>query len=321
MRSRVPVFVAAAAAVILSMPLLSAVERAPYSAIVVFGTSLSDSGNAFALRGGTATPHDYGLDPLLIPGVPFARGGHHFSDGATWIEQFARSIGLAGSVRPAYASESPKATNYAVGSARAYDDGRNVNLGDQVDAFLADVNGVAPSDALYVIEMGSSDIRDAIVAFQTGGPTAAQAILQQAIMSIAANIQRLQTAGAQQFLVWLPPDVGLTPALRTLAQINPQVGALATFLTTTFNSTLRSTLTTLYPGLDVTYLDAYALLNRIVANRSAYGLSDVTTPCVSPNAAPYFCQEADEFLFWDGIHPTRAAHTIAAQEAARVLSR
>ena len=320
MKTRMSTCLAVAAWLALGMPAASAIERAPYSGIVVFGTSLSDSGNAFALRGGASTPHDYDLDPLLIPGVPYTRGGHHFSNGATWIEQFANSIGLAGSVRPAFAPSSSKPTNYAVGSARAYDDGINVNLGEQVDAFLADVNGVAPPDALYVIEMGSSDIRDAIVAFQTGGATAAQAILEQAIMSIAQNLNRLQAAGAQQFLVWLPPDVGLTPALRTLAQINPQLTALATFLTTTFNSTLRSTLTALYPGLDVTYLDAYALLNSIMTDPSGYGLTNVRSACVMPNVAPFVCQAPDEYLFWDGIHPSRAAHGIAAQEAARVLA-
>jgi len=170
MLCRTVTFVAAVAALASSMPHLAASERRPYSGIVVFGTSLSDSGNAFALRGGANTPPDYLVDPLLIPSAPYARGGHHFSNGATWIEQFARSLGLAGSVRPAFASSSPRATNYAVGAARAYDDGINVNLADQVNTFLADVDGVAPSDALYVIEMGSNDIRDAIVAFQTGGP-------------------------------------------------------------------------------------------------------------------------------------------------------
>ena len=320
MTRRVPVFLAAAAAIALGMPPLSAVERAPYSGIVVFGTSLSDSGNAFALRGGTATPHDYDLDPLLIPGVPYTRGGHHFSNGATWIEQFARSIGLAGSVRPAYGSASPKATNYAVGSARAHDDGININLTDQVDAFLTAVGGEASADALYVIEMGSNDIRDAIVAFQTGGPAAAQGVITDAITSIVANIGRLQAAGAQHFLVWLPPNVALTPALRTLAQVNPQVAQLATFLTTSFNSTLQNTLSALYPALDVTYLNAYALLNSITLDPSGYGLSNVTSACVRPNVAPYFCQNADEYLFWDGIHPSRAAHAIAAQEATRVLA-
>ena len=76
--------------------------QGPFASIVAFGASLSDSGNAFALRGGTNTPPDYLLDPLLVPSAPYARGGHHFSNGATWIEQFARSQGLAGSVRPAY---------------------------------------------------------------------------------------------------------------------------------------------------------------------------------------------------------------------------
>ena len=130
----------------------SAGEPRQDSSVVVFGTSLSDSGNAFALRGGTNTPPDYDLNPLLIPNAPYTRGGHHFSDGATWVEQFARSLGLAGTVRPAYGSNSPTATNYAVGAARACDapGDDNVNLADQVAAFLADTGGVAPSDALYV---------------------------------------------------------------------------------------------------------------------------------------------------------------------------
>src|SRR6187200_3707699 len=96
-----------------AVPTLSAQQDAPYSGIVVFGQSLSDPGNAFALRGGTNTPPDYLLDPLLVPGAPYARGGHHFSNGATWVEQFARSLGLAGSVRPAYQSTSAVATNFA----------------------------------------------------------------------------------------------------------------------------------------------------------------------------------------------------------------
>ena len=70
------------------------------------------------------------MNPLLIPTAPCARGGHHFSDGATWLEQLVRSLGLADFVRPAFASGSAKATNYAVGAARAYDDGQSLNLAD-----------------------------------------------------------------------------------------------------------------------------------------------------------------------------------------------
>jgi len=50
-------------------------------------------------------------------------------------------------------------------------------------------------------------------------------------------------------------------------------------------------------------------------------LTNVTTPCITPRVAPFTCQQPDEFLFWDGIHPTGAAHAILAQEAGRVLTR
>ena len=135
--------------------------RVPFDRIVAFGASLSDPGNAFALRGGANTPPDYLLDPLLVPSAPYARGGHHFSNGATWVEQFARSTGLAGTVRPAFEGESG-ATNFAVGGARAYEDGINVNLSAQVEAFLQQAGHTASPDALYAIEMGGNDIRDAL---------------------------------------------------------------------------------------------------------------------------------------------------------------
>src|SRR5689334_823130 len=169
-----------------------ATAQSPVSEIVVFGTSLSDPGNAFALNGAAATPHDFAMNPLLIPTAPYAKGGHHFSNGATWIEQYARTVGLAGSVRAALADSS--ATNFAVGGARAYDDGINFNLSRQVTTFLERREGVASSQALYVIEMGANDIRDSFQVYATGGNGGP--IMGQALGSIAANVQRLYIAGA-----------------------------------------------------------------------------------------------------------------------------
>ena len=329
MRLRFPMFVVAT--LTLATAALSASERAPYSGVVVFGTSLSDSGNAFALRGGTNTPPDYELNPLLIPSVPYARGGHHFTNGQTWVEQFARALRLAGSTQPAYRSESSTATNYAVGGARACDtmSPNSVDLAEQVEAYLTAAGGAASSNALFVVEMGANDVRDAIVialgvlqrggslnqAVQTALPT-----LQCAQQAIQTQITLLSQAGAANFLVWTVPDPGLTPAIRSLG---PGAMQVAAYLTTTFNNQmLLPTVQGLEPalGIDIAILDAFTLLHQMNAAPANFGLTNTTAACVMPNDEPYFCQAADEYLFWDGIHPTRAAHAIVAQEAARVLN-
>lgn len=293
-----------------------AAAQSRFTGIVVFGTSLSDSGNALALNGSASTPPDYLLNPLLIPSAPYARGGHHFSNGATWIEQYARSLGVGGSVRPAFGGSSSQHTNFAVGAARAYNDGINFNLTRQVDAFLERSGGDADAQALYVIEMGSNDIRDAFQIYAVGGNGGP--ILGGALASIAANIQRLYAAGARQFLVWSAPNVALTPAIRTLGA---GAGALATMLTQSFNAGLSQTLWQLsaLPGVSFARLDVYQTLANIVANPAAFGLTNVTTACVTPGVAPFFCQNADEYLFWDGIHPTKVGHAILAEQAAIVL--
>jgi phospholipase/lecithinase/hemolysin len=309
------------AAAVLAVAVLTVptAAQAPFDRIVVFGASLSDSGNAFALRGGTNTPPDYQLDPLLVPSAPYARGGHHFSNGATWVEQFARSRGLAGSVRPALLSADPNATNYAVAAARAHEDGQNFNLAAQVDAFLHQFGGAAPGDALYVFEIGGNDIRDAIVVFGSGG---AGPILTEANTAILAAVTKLHGAGARKFLVWSAPNVGLTPALQRLDQINPGAAFLATSLSQAFNAGLDGVVAYLsgLDGINIRRLDAYGLITRIVADGEAFGLANVTAACITPNVAPYTCENPDDFLFWDGIHPTKAAHAIIAQEAASVLA-
>ena len=304
-------------ALVLAAPAWAAAQSR-FTGIVVFGTSLSDPGNAFALVGEAGTPPDFMLNPLLIPSAPYASGGHHFSNGATWVEQYARSVGLGDSVRPALATADPSVTNFAVGAARAYDDGVNFNLTRQVDTYLLRSGGVASSQALYVIEMGGNDIRDAFQIYATGGNGGV--VLAQALGAIAANIQRLYLAGAREFLVWAAPNIALTPAIRSLP---PAAQGLASLVTKAFNDNLAGLLAQLsagLPGVNLARLDAYQLLNAIVeADPPPAGLTNVTTACVTPNVPPFNCKPADEYLFWDGIHPTKVGHAIIAQEAAAVL--
>ena len=125
------------------------------------------------------------------------------------------------------------ARNFAVGGARAREDGINVNLPAQVAAYLEQTGGTASPDALYVIAIGSNDVRDALVAFSRGQN--GSIILGAALSSIAQSMTALAAAGARTFLVWNAPDIGLTPALR---MAGPAAAQLGTTLSRAFNGQL-----------------------------------------------------------------------------------
>jgi phospholipase/lecithinase/hemolysin len=283
-----------------------------YSGIVVFGTSLSDPGNVFALTGEQSTPPYNMLDPLIIPSAPYAKGGHHFSNGATWIEQLARSLGLSAYAHPAFKGGNSKAANYAIGGARARTIADSASLSAEVNTFLQDSGNAAPADALYVIEFGGNDIRDALA---SGDPL----ILNSALAAIASNIQLLYNAGARNFFVWNAPNLKLTPAVQMLG---PTAGIYAEIFSQGFNAGLSSVLSGLasLPGITIISFDAYGILDSLVSDPDSFGLSVVDAACVKPNDPPFECKAPDDFLFWDGIHPTKAVHAILAQNAALVLA-
>lgn len=292
----------------------------PFDRIVVFGTSLSDPGNAYAFSGCNISAPTYDMAPedLLVPEAdcPYARGGNRFSNGPTWIEDLGRVLGVSRSVRPALAGSSNGASNYAIGGATAAPLSRH-HLAIQVDAFLRDFRGRAPADALYVIEMGSNDVRAAL---QTGNP----AIIEQAIGSIAWHIQVLYGAGAKRFLVWNVPNLATTPAVRMLAASAPHLPVLASAYGASvgFRNGLDEALSMLraaLPDIEVVRFDAFVEVNQIVARPEAYGLRDAEAACIMPGVAPFQCRFPDRHLFWDGIHPTRAGHAVAALLAGKAL--
>lgn len=297
-----------------------AAAQTAFASIVVFGTSLSDPGNAFALTGQESTPPYATLDGLLVPSAAYSTGGHHFSNGATWIEQLALMPGIAGSALPAFRGSSSSASNYAVGGARARNDGINVNLPDQVKAFMHDTGGTASPDALYVIEFGGNDVRDALAAFTVGADSGA--IITTALTAMNDNIMALYAAGARKFLILNSPDLRLVPAVRILDSLFPGAGHVAEYFSLLYNEGLDTLVAgeSALPGMQIARLDLYQKLNELTANPSSYGLREATIACVTPNLPPFKCDKPDDFLFWDGIHPTKVVHAILAKEAASVLT-
>jgi len=257
-----------------------------YSNVYVFGDSLSDSGNAFAVTGG-------------FPSAPYWDG--RFSNGPTYVENLAQMLHF--SATPSL----PGGTNYAFGGATA-SLGSSIgplptNLGAQVASFRA-LAGPADQNALYVVWAGVNDLR--------GNPSTAG--IASAQSGIATAVTDLYAEGARKFLLMNLPNLGLTPEA-THASNN--VGAA--FLSATYNSLfdiavdgLRSNFT----DVTIFMLDTYALLNAVVATPSAYQLQNVTDDCLLAGSA---CNP-DKYLFWDEIHPTAAGHRILANAAYNVIA-
>lgn len=310
----------------------SLAQQQQFDRIVVFGTSLSDSGNAFVLLSdpwafgfgeecdmGTPAnvpPYD-ALDELLIPDGSYARGGHHISNGDTWIEQFARGKGLSGDTRPALRNPGKKASNYAVGGARAADYSCRFNLGNQLSAYLEDFPETS-EETLIVIEMGSNDVRDALVV-----PFQSDQIIASALENIETAIYTLYDRGAREFLLMNVPAIGETPAVKKLDANISGIAIFANSLAGNFNFELNKLifyLNSSLSGIDVRILDIYALLNEIISDPASYGIVNINDACVTPNVPPFTCKKPDTYMFWDGIHPTKIVHDIVAQEAAEVLN-
>ena len=291
----------------------SARADSPHQRFVVFGDSLSDAGNAFALlRKLEKPPFDN-----LIPDAPYARGAAHFSNGITWIEQLSLRERAVPSAGPALFL--PKVfSNYAIGGARARAPGPT-DLAAQVRAFLDDYDGNGPRRALYVMWIGGNDVRDALQDFIPATPVGSQFILQQAVFSIRDNLIALYGAGARRFLVLNAPDIGLVPAVR---QLGPAAQAAARYLSSEFNAGLEQMLQGLESGLgvEIVRLDIFSILNEVVAAPAASGLANATEPCIRLNVtAGAFCDQPRKYLFWDGIHPTATGHAIIANRANAAL--
>jgi outer membrane lipase/esterase len=314
--NRQPTIVALLIMALLLPALAGAME---FQRIVVFGTSISDPGNAFALTGQAIKPPHEELDVFLTPPSPYVIGGHHFSNGATWIEQFARRIGRNQDVEPAFDASKDMALNYAVGGARARSDGINLNLPDQVATFLSDMGYAAPSDALYVIDMGANDVRDALA---SGSEQQAGIILGDALNSIGAQLGALYHFGARKFLILNVPNLGLLPSIQILDTLFPGAAAFGDLLSQGFNFHLDFVVDAVAaaPGVEIARLDVYGKLNEIIANPKSFGLTEAVAACLSSDLHSSTCKNPERHFFWDGVHPTKAGHEVFAREAANVLA-
>lgn len=293
-------------------------EADAYSAIYVFGDSLSDGGNAaVAVLSNPSvdfqsTQFIVGVDDDLVPSAPYLLGDPflaRFSNGPVWVEQLAQREAI--SLSPSLLG----GTNFAFGGANTGPLPHVLpngvpTLRNQVDQLLSSTGGVVDPDALYVILGGGNDVLDAL---RLADPHERLQVLQASAANVRRIVKDLDQAGADHFLLGLVPNVGLTPQLRLagLGERATTLSAVANFLYARELSRFRYRARN-----DLRVLNTFKLVSKILRYPLPFGFTNVTDPCIS-FAPP--CAQPDGYAFWDGVHPTARVHEVVADAAQKVL--
>lgn len=288
----------------------------PFSQIVVFGDSYSDTGN---LRARVIAKTGGSVD---FPSHSFNYStGRYTNDDATtpssasyaglWHEQLATFLNL-----PAATYSLGGGTDYAFGGATTKDGTAEVvvlstpsgdvtvtidHIGKQLDDYLA-THAVDPN-ALYVLWGGINDL----LQDNSGASVTATAA------RVAALFGRLAQAGARFIMVPNLPAIGGAPAFPGASDQAKALNAAIANYRSALSASLASTQATLasqgftpalYP------VDVWKETIRFYSDPGMFGFTDTSASAQGNSAA-----NPDHFFYWDGLHPTTAGHHWIAKAA------
>jgi phospholipase/lecithinase/hemolysin len=291
----------------------SLVSATPLNKMVVFGDSLSDTGNFYKHMDGQ------------YPAYPYFNG--RFTDGPVWIELVAEKLQAT-------------IVNYAFGGAgvvpRDNDEESAIHhLHQEVSEYLEDTNDVVDENSLYVIWIGANNY----LAMPEDKRTAIGVVVD----GIEYDMRILIDKGAKHFLIANLPDLGVTP-LAYEYEKNSHMSSL----TVEHNVMLQGLLNELhsvYPEVEINLLNVGEMFSEVMQyperfdinaetiNESCFdkfpaqdgsleASSSALSPAVSLLTSKGGYGSGDEgqtsnpcegYLFFDMVHPTATAHRHLAE--------
>lgn len=284
------------------------IGRRHYDQIVIFGDSLSDTGNLFNILQGQ------------FPPPPYFQG--RFSNGPIWVDQFVPKLGL----------HPNQVLNFSVGGATTGEGniasllaGTNLptlpGLLTEIDQYRTGLGQhSANPNALHVVFAGGNDflalppdLLQGVAAGNLQSFIGLFGAVLQSVKNVATAITELADLGATTIAVANLPNLGRTPFF-----IQQGVREIAAAFTIGFNVVLEQTLIQLERSLhiDIAQVDLYSLGEAIAQRPQEFGFTDLTNPLIQQvNPA-----HPEGFFYWDGLHPTTQGHRLIAGEFERALS-
>lgn len=269
--------------------------------LVVFGDSLSDTGNFY----------EY-MNKQLPQSPPYYKG--HFCNGPVWAEYLLDS----------YYKENASAhlLNYAFGGAGVSEEDEDVlfTFKRELDIYLTTHQGKADDNSLYVVWIGANNY--------LGIPDDMTTAVNEVSDGIDKGLQRLIKAGAKHILLINAPNLGTTPfangfdakeQLDAVSKLHNQM-IFEKYLSARQNQ----------PEIDWLFYDVNARLDEVLVNPLPYGITNVADTCYDSLVEKATKNSAIEvaslvrthnessnckgYLFFDPVHPTTVAHKVIGED-------
>ncbi|KAK4417459.1 GDSL esterase/lipase [Sesamum alatum] len=320
---------------------LEATAEPQFTAMYVFGDSLSDPGNNIYFND-TLTKANYW--PYGIDSDIGATG--RFSNGRILVDFIGEFLGFP--LIPSYADTVAKGAdvllgvNYASAGAGILEEtghhfGHVIPLGQQLSNFKTTLNQLSNqmqeeelsnylAKALVFVDMGANDYLNNYIlpgVYRSMSTYSPQQFADLLINLYTGHILELQSLGLRKFFIAEVAPIGCIPFI-TVSRLTPS-GKCETYsnnLVQIFNSRLKPLVYRLnsdHPGSVFTLCASFQLFMDVHDNADAYGFKVKDGACCGlggrkgaclPNTVP--CSNRDEFIFWDDAHPTQAANWILA---------
>jgi len=290
-----------------------ALAETTFSKLVIFGDSLSDTGNVAG---------------AITPNLPPPYFQNRISNGPVAVDVLANQLGLDA------AAAATGGGNFAIVGGNILGDNL-ADLSRQIDRFIARDGATVDPATLFVVFMGGNDFRD--LRAQTN-PDLAAAQIDAILAALQASISRLISAGAQNLLIVNAPDIGRIPQTLMLQTTDPNVASRASSYVVQYNALLAQRLQQIEESSSVTVFqfDLFSQLNRILDNPGEFGFNVISVGCLDPGddfnplnfsfdprcdsgLFPLIQPDFSGFAFFDSVHPTTATHALVGAAMAESL--
>ncbi|OMJ26987.1 Thermolabile hemolysin, partial [Smittium culicis] len=265
--------------------------------LIVFGNSLSDIGNIEGVK-------------YAVPWFP-----GRFSNGPVWNEYLAYNNNYT-------------LINYSIGGATSNNtfsnglSGGNVTIPSVVDQVLlfnstfgGKFNSSSIEDDIVVIEIGSNDVLGSALALATG-QVQTEVFTTGLVNNILYGVNFMANLGYKKFILTDIPDIQKTPSAQILGQtggttLNNYVVAANNLL----SSTAASLVTSYNGSIDYIRVAGIYKFLKVVSDTSvsaALNLENTKDSCyvVVNNTLASSCNNSNDYLFMDGVHPTTRVHAL-----------